>query len=236
MREIKALVFDVGGTVLDWHTGVKRALNDWGIKKGVEADWGMVTDHWSNAALTRMLKNKADLPPDTNMDDVHRMTLDGALEHYGILDLHDSDRDQLTMSWRKMPAWPDAKEAWPRLRKHCTVSTLTILSVAIIVSASRYAGISWDSVISCEFLGAYKPHPTVYASAPKYLQLEPEEIMMVAAHDFDLLGARKAGMKTAFVRRGEEWGEKDLFDPMNDPDSSHDIIVDSFEDLADKLT
>ncbi|MBH54137.1 MAG: hypothetical protein CMI18_07300 [Opitutaceae bacterium] len=142
----------------------------------------------------------------------------------------------MSKSWYKIPAWPDAKEAWPRLREHYTVSTLTILTVAIIVYSSRHAGIGWDSVISCEFLGAYKPHPTVYAAAPRLLQLAPEEIMMVAAHNFDLLGARKAGMKTAFVRRVDEWGGKDLSDPINFPDPSHEIIVDSFQELADRLT
>ena len=236
MNEIKALVFDVGGTVLDWHTGVADALGEWGSEKGTEADWSAVADHWRNAALTRMLRENESLPRDANIDDVHRMTLDGTLEHFGITELDTADRDRLTAGWHRLPAWPDAKAAWPRLRESYTVSTLTILSVAMIVNASRHAGIGWDCVISCEFLGEYKPNPGVYAAAPRLLQLEPDEIMMVAAHNFDLLGARKQGLRSAFVRRTNEWGGEDLFDPGNEPDPGHDIFVDSFLDLADQVT
>ena len=237
MTKIKALVFDVGGTVFDWRTGITSALEEWGSQKGIEADWPKLGEHWRDAALTKMISENKRLPKGTNLDDVHLMTLDASLKHFGISDIAPADRDVLIEGWHKLPAWPDAIEAWPALHKHYILSPLTILSISLVVNCSRYNGLLWDAILSCEFIGSYKPQQAVYDAAPRYLRLEPEEIMMVAAHNFDLMAGRKSGLKTAYVRRPDEWGaDGDLFDKTNQPDPAHDIIVDSFTDLADQIT
>jgi 2-haloacid dehalogenase len=232
---IKALVFDVGGTVLDWHAGVSASLRQLGEEKGVSANWPRVANHWRYAALNAMLTQYKGRAQGLNIDGVHRMTLDDVLEEFSLNIFNQNDRDRLTGSWHNLHAWPDAKSAWPVLRDRFLLSTLTILSVSLIVDSSRHAGISWDCVISCEFLDEYKPHPTVYDAAPRLLQLEPSEIMMIACHNFDLLAAREQGLKTAFVRRTEEWGDLDLFDQIDEPDQVHDVIAEDFHDLVEKI-
>ena len=237
MSKIKALVFDVGGTVFDWRTGITKALQEWGAQKGLEADWPKLGDYWRGAALTKMIAENKQLPKGTNLDDVHLMTLDDSFTHFGITDIDPADRDILVEGWHKLPAWPDALQAWPALRKRYILSPLTILSISLVVNSSRYTGLVWDAIISCEFLEAYKPEKSVYDAAPRLLRLKPEEIMMVAAHNFDLMAARRSGLKTAYVRRPDEWGaDGDLFDKTNEPDPAHDIIVDSFTDLAAQIT
>ncbi|MEM7131636.1 MAG: haloacid dehalogenase type II [Chloroflexota bacterium] len=237
MTKIKALVFDVGGTVFDWRTGITNVLQEWGSQKGVEADWPKIGEHWRDAALTKMINENKHLPKGTNLDDVHRMTVDDSLKHFGITDFTAAECELLVEGWHKLPAWPDALEAWSILHEHYILSPLTILSISLVVNCSRYNGLLWDAILSCEFIGAYKPQQGVYDAAPRLLRLKPEEIMMVAAHNFDLVAARKSGLRTAYVRRPDEWGaDGDLFDKTNEPDPVHDIIVDSFTDLAAQLT
>lgn len=203
---IKVLCFDVGGTVIDWHAGISGQLAAYGAAKGVEADWVAVTKAWRTVALETTLNSKrADLPRG-NIDGVHRATLDGVLAQFDLDAIPAADRDAMVWYWHTLDPWPDAAEGHARLKGRFLMSTLTILSLRLIMDVSQRAPFHWDSVITCEMLDAYKFDPLPYREAPRLLQVEPDEILMVAAHNFDLEAAAREGLKTAFIHRPTEWG------------------------------
>lgn len=230
---VKALVFDVGGTVVDWHEGISSQLAAIGKRKNIEADWVALTKAWRTASLQRALGARtADLPRG-NIDGVHREMLDKVLSEAGIDGFDDADREAMTLFWHHLDPWPDAAAGHARLRKKFTIATLTILSISAIVDLSRRAPFHWDAVISCEMLEAYKLDPSVYRHGTRLLALEPNQVMMVAAHDRDLIAARAEGMRTAFIHRPREWGEGTT--PVQTPDAATDIVAGDLNELADRL-
>ena len=235
--EIDALAFDVGGTVLDWHGGVSRAAAELGTERGISADWGAFANSWRRLQLKGMLgegmdgETKAEFRG-LNIDGVTRAVLDQALAENGIGDFDDDDKNELALAWHCLPAWPDAAQGHARLSRNFIMSMLTILSVSLIVDVSRLAPFQWDSVISCEMLGLYKPKPEVYQLGAYFLAIPPERILMVAAHSFDLLAAAEQGYRTAFIRRPLEWGPGG---PVAEPDPSINLVATGLDDLADQM-
>jgi 2-haloacid dehalogenase len=228
--EIKVLTFDTGGTILDWHRGIAAALAAAGARRNITADWAVATNEYRRRALKGMTRQ---VHPDFNIDDVHRRVLDELANEYGWSALTEEDRIGIQQAWHALDAWSDFPGALARLRRRHAVVSFTILSTSLIIDVSRKNGINWDAVVSCEMIGSYKPNPEAYSTCAKWLGYRPDEILMVACHNFDLLAARKAGYRSAFVRRPEEWGTAGPPDPT--PDSSHDIVVDDFGQLADRL-
>jgi 2-haloacid dehalogenase len=171
--------------------------------------------------------------PDFNIDDVHREVLDELASEMSFGVLPAEERAGIVHAWHALDAWPGFVPALARLRKRYVVASFTILSVALVIDASRKNGIDWDCLICCEMLDVYKTQPEAYRRAAKLLQMRPEEILMVACHNFDLLAARKEGYRTAFVRRPDEWGTMGPPDPT--PDPSIDTVVPDFAELANRL-
>jgi 2-haloacid dehalogenase len=145
----------------------------------------------------------------------------------------DEDRAYIQRAWHSLDAWPDFPAALARLRRKYVVASFTVLSTSLIIDVSRRNGLDWDCVVSCEMIGSYKPNPEAYETCAHWLGYRSDEILMVACHNFDLLAARKAGYRAAFVRRPDEWGAAGPPDPT--PDAGHDIVVDDFGQLADRL-
>jgi 2-haloacid dehalogenase len=228
---IRALAFDTGGTVLDWHTGIRSALAEAGVRHGVERDWSAITKEYRRRALQRMTNQ---VSPGFNIDHVHRTVLDEIAADHGLGVLSETERTAIAHRWHALDAWPDFPPALVRLRRSHIVVSFTILSVALIVDTARRNGLSWDAVISCEMLDVYKPRPEAYQRAARLLQLEPREILMVACHNFDLNAARDVGFRTCFVHRPDEWGSGGPPDPV--PHPATDLVVASFAELADLLS
>ena len=229
MKQIKVLAFDTGGTVLDWHTGLTAAMAAWGTAQGIERDWHALANEYRRRSLRRMT-GTAD--PAFNIEDVHRDVLD-ELFHENGLGGSAVERHAIAERWHQLEAWPDFAAALRRLRRHRICVSFTILSLSLIVDASRRNGIDWDAVIPCEMLRVYKPLPDAYRRAAAHLAVEPREILMVACHNFDLDAARGVGYRTAFVRRPDEWGPAAPPDPV--PNPATDIVVDGFAELADRF-
>lgn len=225
--DIRALAFDTGGTVLDWHGGLVAALSAVGASHGVSLDWHTVANDWRRRAMKGIV---GQTQPAFNMDDVHRRTLDESLEHFGLQAATGQERDHLWRTWHELDVWPDFAAAQGSLRKEFPVISFTMLPTALVVDVSRRNGIVWDAVISCEMIGVYKPHAQAYATAARWMALEPAQILMVACHNFDLNAAHKAGFRTAFVRRPDEWGPEGPPDPS--PNQAYDVVVDDFGALA----
>jgi 2-haloacid dehalogenase len=234
LDDVKALTFDTGGTILDWHTGFSTALAEAGAKHGLERDWPALTNELRRRSLKRMLNLGESSPPTYNFDDAHRTALDEILAENGLDAFTAAERRGIW--WDRVHSlrcWPDFPATLPKLRDKFICASFTILSFRIIIDTAKRNGLSWDVVISCEAIGKYKLLPESYLTAAKYLQLEPGACCMVACHNFDLDAAKAAGFKTAFVRRPDEWGAEGPPDPTPNPE--HDIIVDTFPDLAREL-
>ncbi|HVL58547.1 MAG TPA: HAD-IA family hydrolase [Burkholderiaceae bacterium] len=230
MIEIRALTFDTGGTVLDWHGGISRVLADTGARHGITADWAAITNEYRRRSLQAMIDQ---VGPHFNMDDVHRGVLDLVLRDHGLEAFDRNDREQIWRAWHELDAWPDFADALRRLRRRYIVGSFTILTTSLVIDVSRRNRLDWDCIISCEMLGIYKTNPTAYVNAARLLQLPPETIMMVACHNFDLMAARRERYHSAFVRRPREWGPAQPPDP--EPNAAHDLVVDDFGALADRL-
>ena len=228
---IKALTFDTGGTILDWHSGICGAFTTAGAARGLSADWHEVTNEYRRRSLKAIV---GQVKPDFNFDDVHRRVLDEVIAHFGLGALTSADRDAIWRTWHALDAWPGFPQALARLRRKYVVASFTLLTTSLVIDVSRKNGFDWDAIISCEMIGHYKTRPEAYLTAAKWLQLPPAEILMVACHNFDLDAARACGYKSAFVRRPAEWGPGGPPDPT--PNPAHDIVVDTFEELAERLS
>ncbi len=234
LKGIEALTFDTGGTILDWHSGFSTALAEAGARHGVEKDWGALANDIRRKSLKRMLNLGEHAPPAYNFDGAHRAALDEVLAEHGLEALSEAERHEIAYTRaHSFQCWPDFPAVLPKLRARFICASFTILSFRIIIDTARRNGLSWDAVISCEAIGKYKILPEAYRTAARFLQLEPEACCMVACHNFDLDAAKAVGFKTAFVRRPDEWGAEGPPDPV--PNPAHDIVVDSFPELAEAL-
>ncbi|MGQ0509630.1 MAG: haloacid dehalogenase type II [Betaproteobacteria bacterium] len=227
---IKALTFDTGGTILDWHRGISGAFAAAGAARGLSADWSAVTNEYRRRSLKGIVNS---VRPDYNFDDVHRRVLDEVINEFRLGALTEVDRDAIWRTWHALDTWPDFPAAAARLRRRYVVASFTLLTTSLVIDVSKKNGIDWDAIISCEMIGIYKTRPEAYATAAKWLQLPPAEILMVACHNFDLDAARACGFQTAFVRRPEEWGPGGPPDPNPNPACTY--VVDGFEELVGKL-
>ena len=234
LTEIKALTFDTGGTILDWHTGFETVLASTGAKHGLERNWHDIANELCRRSLGKMLNLGKDGPPTHNFDDAHRMALHELIAEHDLEAFTPAEREMIHYTTpHNFQCWPDFPAVLPKLRQTYMCASFTILSFRIIMDTARRNGITWDAVFSCEAIGKYKVLPEAYDTVAHYLQLDPSHICMVACHNFDLNAAKAQGYKTAFVRRPREWGNASAPDP--EPNPIHDIIVDDFPALAKAL-
>lgn len=227
---IQALTFDTGGTVLDWHGGLVRALSKTGQSHGLSLDWHELANHWRRRAMKAIV---GQIRPPFNMDQVHRTTLDETLSHFGVKGLLPAEVDEICSVWHRLDAWPDFPAALVELRKLLPAVSFTMLPTSLVLDVSRRNGLVWDAIVSCEMIGTYKPNIESYMTTAKWLGLEPSEILMVACHNFDLNAAAKAGFRTAFIRRPDEWGPGGPPDP--NPNMDYDFVEDGFAGLVRRI-
>ena len=232
MRDIsvRALTFDVFGTVVDWRTGVAAEGRRLGRLHGVDADWEQVADAWRALYIPYMNKVRGGELPWTNFDTLHRMSLDQVLDELGIEGFDASARDEFTRSWERLPAWPDAVEGITALSQRFTVATLSNGNRSQQEALRRFAELPFPRLISAEDFQHYKPDPEVYLGAAAVLGVAPDQLMMVAAHKGDLRAAQAAGLRTAFVERPLEKGPSGGADRLPDPEA--DVQATDFLSLA----
>ena len=234
LDDVRALTFDTGGTILDWHTGFATALAETGERHGVDRDWHELANELRRRSLGKVVNLGADGPPTINFDDAHRLALDEVLAEHDLDVFSDAERHAIAYdAAHDLECWPDFPAVLPALRSRYLCASFTILSFRIITDTARRNGLSWDAVFSCEAIGTYKVLPEAYDTVARFLQLEPSQICMVACHNFDLDAAKARGYRTAFVRRPREWGDAGPPDP--DPNPTHDVVVDDFPALATAL-
>jgi 2-haloacid dehalogenase len=235
-HDVRALIFDVFGTVVDWRGGVIRdgaALS--AARPGLTVDWPAFVDAWRGRYAPSMNQVRTGELPWTNLDQLHRTSLDELLAEHGVADaLTETDRAHLVGAWHRLDPWPDSVPGLLRLKRRYTIAPLSNGHVALLVNMAKRSGIPWDLVLSAELVQHYKPDPEAYRSAPALLGLRPAQVIMVAAHLDDLAAASANGLRTAYVRRPDEWGPG-WGAPQPGADSSLDFVVDSITELADQL-
>ena len=230
---IKALIFDVFGTVVDWRASVIRQAAQFGRDHGVERDWEAFAVAWRGKYRPFMDKVRTGELPWTNLDRLHRMSLDDVLTEFEIQGVNEEAKDELNLAWRRLDPWPDAVPGLYRLKRRFIVAPMSNGNVALMTNMAKYGGLPWDCILGAELARHYKPDPESYLTAVELLMLRPEQVMMVAAHQGDLLAAQKVGLRSAFVPRPMEAGPNNRPDPI--PDPSFDVVANDFVDLADRL-
>lgn len=201
----KAIAFDVGGTVFDWHGTVAPMVAE--ALPGVNArDF---TNDWRRTMFALLAEVRTSRLPRYNSDGLHRLALDHVLPRFPEAFLNERDKDELATAWHVLKPWPDAAAAIEQLRSRYIVTVLTVLSWRSVVASSKAAGISWDGILSCEFLPAYKPEKAAYLAAPRLIGCAPHETIMAACHaKGDLDPAMRAGLAAAYVDRPGEYGSQ----------------------------
>jgi 2-haloacid dehalogenase len=205
-QAVKALLFDVFGTVVDWRGGVIRDVSEIARAQGVQVDAAAFADAWRADYHPAMdLVRRGELPW-AKLDVLHRRTLDRLLDDFGLTGLDESEKVWLNTCWHRLDPWPDVIEGLRRLRERFVLAAFSNGNVSLLVDMARRAGIPWDCVFSAELFRHYKPDPEFYQGAVELLSLTPPEVMLVAAHNDDLCAAADLGLATAFVFRPGELG------------------------------
>jgi len=233
--EIKACLFDVFGTVVDWRTSVTRDLQAFARRKGIGGvDWLQFTVEWRKLYQPSMDEVRSGRRPFTILDVLHRESLVTLVERYRIADLSQADLDHMSRAWHRLDPWPDVREGLERLRRARIIAPCSNGNIALMVNMAKRAALPWDCILGAETARAYKPMPEAYLVSCRQLGLAPAEVMMVAAHNGDLRAAKAQGLATAFVARPVEHGPEQTTDLAPDW-SSVDIAAADFVELATRL-
>ncbi len=233
LSEIRALTFDVFGTVVDWRTGIIREAEAIGHSRGLRIDAANFADAWRALYQPSLERVRRGELPWTRLDDLHRMALERIMPDFGLTGLGEEQIDHLNRAWHRLDPWPDAVDALTRLKRKFILATLSNGNVALLVNMAKRAGLPWDAVLGAEVARHYKPQPEAYLRTADLLGLKPEQCMMVAAHNSDLIAAGALGFKTAFVFRRTEHGPNQTTDLA--PQRDFDIIAGDLADLAGRL-
>ncbi|HEX7759773.1 MAG TPA: haloacid dehalogenase type II [Caulobacteraceae bacterium] len=233
LSDIKALTFDVFGTVVDWRSGVAREAAQLLDPKGFARDWGVFADRWRARYVPAMERVRKGERPWTILDDLHRENLVGLLAEEGIEGLSEAEIGQLNHAWHRLDPWPDVVEGLTRLKRRFIIATLSNGNVALTVNMAKRAGLPWDVILGAEVARAYKPAPEAYDRAVELLRIAPGQCLMTAAHTYDLDAAATRGLRTAYVHRPLEYGAERS--DRARPGPVYDVAVDSFIELADRL-
>ena len=229
---IKALAFDVFGTVVDWRSSLIREGELLGARKGLKADWAAFADAWRagyRPAMDRVMSGQQGW---ANIDRLHREILDSLLLKFNIKELSEAEIQNLNLAWHRLMPWPDSVPGLNRLKTRYVIATLSNGNVSLLVDMAKHAGLPWDTVLSGELINKYKPDLEVYRMAARLLGLAAGELMLVAAHPPDLKAAQAAGLKAAYVPRPLEHGPGK---PPLPADPAFEVVASDFVDLAAKL-
>ena len=227
---VRALVFDVFGTVVDWRGSIIREGAHLAAK-GYQVNWPAFAVAWRAGYRPAMARATAGEIPWTNVDGLHRLILDEIRPRFGLGDLPEEDVAHLHRVWHRLHPWPDSVAGLRRLKSRFVISTLSNGNVSLLVDMAKHARLPWDCVLSAETFQKYKPDPAVYTLAAKMLDVAPGELLMVAAHPYDLVAAQSAGLRTAYIPRpGENGGP---MEPVGD--AVFDLVAPDFGALATAL-
>ncbi len=230
---VKALVFDVFGTLVDWRGSIVEEGSAWERSKGITVDWARFADRWRAGYAPSMDKVRKGAMPWTNLDHLNRALLEDLLKEFNIEGLSLEETEHWNRVWHRLKPWPDSVAGLARLKRRYTIAPLSNGNVALLTDMAKNAGLPWDLILSAELARHYKPDREAYLTAVSLLELKPEEVMMCAAHSSDLAAARSFGLRTGFIFRPNEFGPAGKAD--NAKQSDFDVVSTDVIDLATKL-
>jgi 2-haloacid dehalogenase len=206
MSEIRALLFDTFGTLVDWRTGLITHLEQWGRARNIDADWPALVLAWRLAHVPALAKVRTGQREWADFDQLQAETMRELAPQYGLPALSDDSLVNLARMWHELPAWPDTVEGMVRLRTKYVVAPLSNGHVALLVHMVRSSGITFDALFGSDVFRQYKPDPKTYLGAVGLLGFEPGEVLFVASHPSDLEAAAGCGLRTCYVSRPLEYG------------------------------
>ncbi|MBT4354933.1 MAG: haloacid dehalogenase type II [Rhodospirillaceae bacterium] len=233
VNNIKALVFDVFGTVVDWRTSIASEAKQCLSKKGYELDWVLFADSWRAKYQPAMEKVRTGGRGFVRLDILHMENLIEVLKDFDIKSVTETELNYLNRAWHRLLPWSDSVPGLLRLKKKFIIGTMSNGNVALMVNMAKNGGLPWDVILGAEPAQAYKPEPKTYLTGVDWLNLKPSEVLMCAAHNADLVAAGAQGLKTAFIARPTEYGPNQKHDFEAEHD--FDYISENMLDLADKL-
>jgi 2-haloacid dehalogenase len=233
---VRALLFDVFGTVVDWRSGVAREAAPFLARHGRGGEnAASFADAWRRRYQPAMEEVRSGRRPFTRLDVLHRENLEAVLVEFGIdpAQVSAAELDDLNLAWHRLDPWPDVAGGLARLKSRYIVAPLSNSNIALMLDMAKRAGLPWDAILGAELAQAYKPAPEAYLRTAEILAMRPAELCMVAAHNNDLAAARACGLRTAFVPRPREHGPEQTTDLC--PEQDWDVLATDFEDLARQL-
>lgn len=233
LANLKAITFDVFGTVVDWRGSIIDEGERVWRKRGLDVDWAAFADAWRGLYQPSMKRVRSGEIEFVKLDVLHRQNLDQVLEQFGHGDFPEDERAELNRVWHRLRPWPDSVPGLTRLKSRYIVATLSNGNIALMVNMARHAGLPWDMVLGAEIARQYKPHPQAYQRSAAALDLAPQQCMLTAAHNGDLLAAGEVGFQRAFVARPTEYGDTQQSDLRAEHDFEY--VASDFLDLADQL-
>jgi 2-haloacid dehalogenase len=235
LAQLRALLFDVFGTVVDWREGIAREVGPFLAKYGLKGDARKFADDWRARYQPAMEAIRGGKRPFTRLDTLHRENLEFVLRRWGADPgaIEAADIENLNRAWHRLDPWPDSIEGLSRLRRRFIVAPLSNGNIALLTNMAKRAGLPWDCILGAEVAQAYKPQPEAYLRTADVLGLAPDQCMMVAAHNGDLAAARKVGLRTAFIPRPTEHGPHQTTDLHAEHD--WDVVARDLIELADAL-
>ena len=232
MPDVKALVFDTFGTVVDWRNGVAREAERILKPMGYDLDWLAFADAWHKEYDPSMEEVRSGRRPFVKLDILFREILDRIRPRFKLEALAESTLADLNLAWHKLDAWPDVGPAFARLHKRFLMAPCSNSDIAQMADVARRNNLPWDAILGSEIAQGYKPQPKVYLMTCAAFNLKPEQVMMCAAHSGDLSSAQKLGLRTGHVGRP---GEDGPGTGESAPKGSFDVVGKNFLDFADKL-
>lgn len=233
MQEIRALLFDVFGTVVDWRSSIIAEGQMINVDKGLDIDWAAFADEWRSMYQPAMQAVRQGKRSWTILDTLHRESLNVLMKKFGINNWAEEEIDHLNRVWHRLKPWSDAVEGLNRLKQKFIVTACSNGNVALIVNMAKHSNLPWDMVLGAEATQHYKPQAEAYLESVRLLGLSPEQCCMVAAHNYDLVAAASHGLQAAFVARPTEYGPNQKGD-LN-AENDYQLVCRSFIDLADQL-
>jgi 2-haloacid dehalogenase len=230
--DVKALFFDVFGTLVDWRTSVAREANRILDPLGHALDWPAFADAWRDEYQPGMDEVRSGRIPFSKLDVLHRRNLERILPRFGLTALDEATLRELTLAWHRLDAWGDVAKGMGRLRQRFFIAPVSNGNISLMVDLARRNGIFWDAILGSEIAGDYKPKPRVYLAAAEALDLPPAACMMVAAHTGDLAAAAACGLRTGHIARPNERGPGR---GEAEPTGPVDVAALDLEGLADQL-
>jgi len=235
LANVKALLFDTFGTVVDWRGSVTRMGERLGARKGIEGvDWEAFARAWRAGYRPGMAPVISGQRPWTPLDVIHRERLEEILVTFGISEhFSEDEKSDINLMWHRLDPWPDSIPGLLRLKRNYIIGPLSNGATQLLVNMAKRAGLPWDLILSSDITRAYKRDPRAYQAAIAALGMEPGEVMLCAAHNDDLEAAAGQGMRTAYINRPTEYGADQSKDFQAITD--WDIITDHVGGIAEAL-